>query len=295
MLVALVGNPNCGKTTLFNRLTGLRHKVANYPGVTVERREGRMTGRGGHRLLDLPGCYSLSPRSLDQRIARDALLGWADGVPAPDAVVVVVDASNLERNLFLATQAIELNIPTVVVCNMIDVVRHRGDHIDLERLGADLGVTVIGTVGSTGEGVDALRGAIARATEPKRTRRRWWPGPDGAAAIQQVADLLKTHRVVSEPMADAVAVLALTPAVLDEGDPSFATLPAGATTALAEIHREHATADASLAHQAVETRYAWITELTEAVFTRAERVRPSTSDRIDRIVTNRYWGMVIFG
>ena len=112
--IALIGNPNCGKTTVFNRLTGLRQKVANYPGVTVESHEGVMSGPQGTRIVDLPGGYSLRPRSIDQRIARDVLLGWTENGRPPDGLVVVVDASNLERNLYLASQAIELNLPTIV-------------------------------------------------------------------------------------------------------------------------------------------------------------------------------------
>ncbi|NOS99660.1 MAG: ferrous iron transport protein B [Phycisphaerales bacterium] len=177
-LIGLVGNPNSGKTTLFNRLTGLRHKVANYPGVTVERREGRMQGHDAIRIVDLPGCYSLTPRSPDELIARDVLMGWVDGAEPLDGVVVVVDASNLERNLFLASQVAELNLPTLIVCNMMDVVSGRGDAIDLELLSERLGAPVVGTVGSTGVGVDALRSAIDRmvdSTDRSGDEADWQP------------------------------------------------------------------------------------------------------------------------
>jgi ferrous iron transport protein B len=124
--VVLTGNPNCGKTTLFNALTGLSARVGNYPGVTVERKEGRLLGAPKDRpvaILDLPGTYSLSPQSLDEQVARDVLFHRIRGVPPPDLVVVVVDASNLQRNLYFATQVIELGYPTLVALNMIDVAR----------------------------------------------------------------------------------------------------------------------------------------------------------------------------
>src|SRR5829696_9432325 len=135
--VALTGNPNCGKTTLFNALTGLRAKVGNYPGVTVERKEGRLLGGPADitiKILDLPGAYSLSPQSLDEQIARDVLFHRIGEVPPPQLVVVVVDASNLQRNLYFATQVIELGYPTIVALNMIDVARENGHEIDSDGL-----------------------------------------------------------------------------------------------------------------------------------------------------------------
>src|SRR5207247_2379676 len=130
--VVLTGNPNSGKTTLFNALTGLRAKVGNYAGVTVERKEGRMLGtsRAAHiTILDLPGTYSLSPQSLDEQISRDVLFHRLADVPAPDLVLIVVDASNLQRNLYYATQVIELGYPTFIALNMVDVARENGHAI----------------------------------------------------------------------------------------------------------------------------------------------------------------------
>src|SRR5687768_6359440 len=127
--VALTGNPNSGKTTLFNALTGLRAKVGNYAGVTVERKEGRMMGSAPPNpitVLDLPGTYSLSPQSLDEEVSRDILFNRLSEVGAPSLVVVVIDASNLERNLYYATQVIELGYPTIVALNMVDVAERQG-------------------------------------------------------------------------------------------------------------------------------------------------------------------------
>src|ERR1043166_6294643 len=139
--VVLTGNPNCGKTTLFNALTGLRAKVGNYAGVTVERKEGRMLGTAPPNaitILDLPGTYSLSPQSLDEQISRDILFNRLSEVAAPSLVVVVIDASNLERNLYYATQVLELGYPTIVALNMTDVAERQGHHIDAEKLSEEL-------------------------------------------------------------------------------------------------------------------------------------------------------------
>src|SRR6266513_2847783 len=161
--VALTGNPNCGKTTLFNVLTGLRAKVGNYAGVTVERKEGRLLGAPAElnaRVLDLPGTYSLSPQSLDEQIARDVLLNRLPELPAPGLLVVVVDASNLQRNLYFATQVIELGYPTLIALNMIDVAANNGQQIDSFQLSQALGVPVFPIIASTGQGVTALREQI---------------------------------------------------------------------------------------------------------------------------------------
>src|SRR6266540_3019122 len=161
--VVLAGNPNSGKTTLFNALTGLRAKVGNYAGVTVERKEARMKDARADTpvmVLDLPGTYSLSPQSLDEKVSRDVLFHRLAEVPPSDLVVVVVDASNLQRNLYYATQAIELGYRTVVALNMIDVAQENGHHIDAAQLEEALGVPVVPVVASTGRGVPALRHKI---------------------------------------------------------------------------------------------------------------------------------------
>src|SRR6266478_3522503 len=164
--VVLTGNPNCGKTTLFNALTGLRAKVGNYPGVTVERKEGRLLGASKEHpivVLDLPGTYSLSPQSLDEQISRDVLFHRLPEVPPPDLVVVVIDASNLQRNLYFATQVVELGYPTLIALNMIDVAEEHGHHIDPLQLGKSLGVPVFPIIASTGKGVPELRNAVNAA------------------------------------------------------------------------------------------------------------------------------------
>ncbi len=158
-LLALLGNPNSGKTALFNRLTGSRQKVANYAGVTVERKEGRLSTPGGRqlRLLDLPGAYSLQPRSPDERVTRDVLYGQARGEKRPDLLLCVVDASNLRRHLRLVLAARRLGLPCVLVLNMADVAQRRGLHIDTEALARELGMPVVRSVAVSGQGSEALK------------------------------------------------------------------------------------------------------------------------------------------
>ena len=161
-LLALVGNPNCGKTALFNLLTGSRQKVANYAGVTVERKEGKLTTPAGKalRVLDLPGTYSLHPRSPDERVTHDVLYGRAIGEKRPDLVVCVVDATNLRRSLRLVLSVKRLGLPCVVAVNMQDLGRARGLHLDLDALSRELGLPVVGTVGIKGGGDAALRALL---------------------------------------------------------------------------------------------------------------------------------------
>ncbi|MBK9165253.1 MAG: ferrous iron transport protein B [Acidobacteria bacterium] len=161
-VIALAGNPNAGKTTLFNALTGLRHKVANYPGVTVERRSGRWgIGEGSAELIDLPGLYSLDATSMDEEIARDVLRGSAESPVRPDAIVAVVDATNLERNLYLITQIIEHETPVVVALTMMDLFEEQGHIVDLASLAAGLGVPVVPVDSRKGTGIAELGEAVS--------------------------------------------------------------------------------------------------------------------------------------
>ncbi len=151
--VALAGNPNAGKTTLFNALTGLRQKVANYSGVTVERKEGIWNiGQTTVRLIDLPGLYSLDATSLDEQIARDVLMGKVEDLPAPDVIVAVVDATNLERNLYLVTQLLEYKIPLVIALTMFDKTEGLGIEIDIQKLSRMLNVPIVAVTASSGLG-----------------------------------------------------------------------------------------------------------------------------------------------
>ena len=158
--LALAGNPNCGKTTMFNDLTGATQYVGNWPGVTVEKKEGRYKADKQVFITDLPGIYSLSPYTLEEVITRDYLVG-----EKPDAILNLVDASNIERNLYLTTQLLEMGIPVVVALNMMDIVEKRGDTIDTAKLSAKLGVPVVETTALKGKGTKELIEAAKRAAK----------------------------------------------------------------------------------------------------------------------------------
>ena len=190
--VALIGNPNTGKSTLFNALTGMRQRVGNYSGVTVERVEGRYRDAEGRTVavLDLPGTYSLSANSPDEEIALGVLLGRAEGVDTPDVVVVVVDAQNLERNLFLASQVLELGLPTVVALNQVDAALASGVRIDPVELTLELGAPVVATVATKGEGIELLKQAIGRAPGLPLPARQFELPPEAAALLAPVEECL---------------------------------------------------------------------------------------------------------
>ncbi|WP_424810917.1 ferrous iron transport protein B [Roseococcus sp. YIM B11640] len=191
--IALVGNPNCGKTALFNALTGSHQRAANYPGVTIERKEGRLTTPGGRQvsLLDLPGTYSLRARSPDEAIARDVVLGRVEGVAPPELLVCVVDATSPRLGLRLALELKRTGRPMIVTLNMIDIARHRGIAIDVEKLAAELGVPVITSVAVRRGGTDALLAAFDAAPSGEAQRLEW-SAPDAAALreAQREADRL---------------------------------------------------------------------------------------------------------
>ncbi len=213
--VVVTGNPNCGKTTLFNALTGLRAKVGNYAGVTVERKEGRLLGapaRLNVRVLDLPGAYSLSPQSLDEQISRDVLLHRLPELPAPALIVAVVDASNVQRNLYYATQVIELGHPTLLALNMIDVAQENGHQISCQELAASLGVPVLPIIASQGQGLPELRQAIISALQrvelPEPRRFSQLPAPLQKEA-EGIAGLLAQayHERRAQAAAEALLIL----------------------------------------------------------------------------------------
>ena len=186
--IAVIGNPNAGKSTLFNALTGLRQRVGNYPGVTVEKRTGTAYTLHGEaiELIDLPGMYSLTPRSPDEEIALKVLRGEADGLPRPDAVLCVVDASNLERNLFLVTQVMEIGLPVLVALNMVDVAEARGVRLHLDQLEQKIGVKFIPTQAHRGKGLVELRAALGQRMSHAGERKWTMPAPL-AAAVGQIA------------------------------------------------------------------------------------------------------------
>lgn len=189
--VALAGNPNSGKTTIFNAFTKLRQKVGNYPGVTVEKKSGTLVLAGDRvvNVIDLPGTYSLAVRSPDEQVARDVLLGRAADTPKPDMVVCVVDAGNLERNLYLVTQIQDLGIPIVIALNMMDEVERSNRKIDLKKLSMMMGVPVVPTVGHQNKGIEELKQVIASGVKADYTRG-WKMAPDLEEDVDHLVRLL---------------------------------------------------------------------------------------------------------
>ena len=297
--VVLTGNPNCGKTTLFNTLTGLRAKVGNYAGVTVERKEGRLLGATKNQpvtVLDLPGTYSLSPQSLDEQISRDVLLHRLADVPPPDLVVIVADASNLQRNLYYATQIIELGYPTLVALNMGDVARENGHDIDAERLGAALGVPVLPIVASQGLGVRELSGRILAAAQERNAnlapRQFGDLPPEFAAETSALADLLRRTFPDARFQTPAEALLVLS----DEKflGLSGAHYPASIREAVVAARARLEKGGVDWRSTAIEARYRCIAEIERDVTTQTHVPSENFSDRLDQVLTHKIWGLLIF-
>ncbi len=283
--VAVVGNPNAGKSTLFNALTGLRQRVANYPGVTVEKRTGTAYTLHGEavELIDLPGMYSLSPRSPDEEIARKVLRGESPGIPKPDAVLCVVDASNLERNLFLVTQVMELGLPVLVALNMVDVAESRGIRLKPEELSRRMGVKFVPTQAHRGKGLVELRTALGqKLSEPGE--RRWTMPPQLATAVGQIAAAWR-DALPAEVGAEARALELL--AGSNEGPEGARKLAA----AWRERFREQAY-DWSAA--VVQARYAYLKEMLGQAGVGQGHGHLTWTDRIDALVLNPVagWGVL---
>lgn len=285
--VALAGNPNSGKTTVFNALTGLRHRVGNYAGVTVERKEGNLIG-GGIAVLDLPGTYSLTPRSPDEEVARDALLGRYP--PHPELVVVVVDASNLERNLYFASQVMDLGLPVLICLNMIDVAERAGLRVDAEALERELGVPVVPCVATRRGGVAALSARLRQAPPPPPHRR--WRLPE---VLEREAATLAAHLVSQRGCPERAALFLALTLLARAGDATpEPLLDEPATRALVNQALDRLEA-ASIDPQAatVEARYEWIAGICSRVTEQAE-VPETWGDRFDRVATHRVGGFLVF-
>ena len=295
LTVALAGNPNSGKTTIFNDLTGAHQHVGNYPGVTVEKKEGVCYHRGVRmQVVDLPGTYSLTPYSIEEIVARDFLID-----AQPDVVVDVVDASNLERNLYLAVQLIQLRVPLILAFNMSDVAERRGLAIDYARLGALLGVRIVPTVGHKGRGIPELLDAIVAAA-------------DRGAAPPAVE--VSYGREIDEEVSKLVRLLAAEPELAGRYDPRWlavklleddSVIRDVVTRAAGEPERLLGAAAASRHHlEAIfgerpelaiaDRRYGFISGACQEAVTHTVEARHSTSDRIDAVVMHRALGLPLF-
>ena len=300
--VALTGNPNCGKTTLFNALTGLRAKVGNYAGVTVERKEGALKGADGITILDLPGTYSLSPKSLDEEVSRDILFHRLDDVPAPSLVVVVVDASNLERNLYYATQVIELGYPTILGLNMTDVAEQNGHTVNVAALAQQLGVPVLPLIASEGEGVTELTKEIIATLGRRRGDEALSQKSESAlfgaqpAAFAAELSVLSTALVKAfprhwtAPQAEALLLLSDDKALAS----STAHYPAELCAAVIAARARLEAAGVDWRTATIEARYARIADIIAASVTEEVMTHETMSDRLDRVFTHRVWGIAIF-
>ncbi len=283
--IALAGNPNCGKTTLFNALTGSNQFVGNWPGVTVEKKEGKLKKHDGVIVTDLPGIYSLSPYTLEEVVARNYLIG-----ERPDAILNLVDGTNLERNLYLTTQLTELGIPVVVAVNMMDIVRKSGDKINTKRLSEELGCPVIEISALKGTGLaEATDAAIAAAKGGKTLPMHTFSGPveHALAHIEEAA----LHDLPEEQQRWYAIK------VFERDDKALASLNIPAEK-LAHIEEDIKAAEKELDDDAesiiTNERYVYIAQILKSCYQKKSAGKLSTSDKIDRVVTNRFLGLPIF-
>ena len=283
--IALAGNPNAGKTTLFNALTGSNQFVGNWPGVTVEKKEGKLKKHDGVVVTDLPGIYSLSPYTLEEVVARNYLVG-----ERPDAILNIVDATNLERNLYLTTQLVELGIPVVIALNMMDLVKKAGDKINVEELSRQLGCKIVEISALKGDGVmEAAEEAIKAAKETKTIPQHTFAGPveHALAHIEEAV----VHTLPEEQQRwYAIKVFERDDKVLESLKVDQATL-------------EHVETDIKAAEKELDDdsesiitneRYIYIADILKSSYKKANAGKLSDSDKIDRIVTNRWLGLPIF-
>ena len=283
--IALAGNPNSGKTTLFNALTGSNQFVGNWPGVTVEKKEGKLKKHEGVTITDLPGIYSLSPYTLEEVVARNYLLG-----ERPDAILNIIDGTNLERNLYLTTQLTELGIPVVVAINMMDLVKKNGDKINVEELSRQLGCKVVEISALKGTGVmAAAEAAIDAAKNSKTVPQHTFSGSveHALAHIEEAA----VHNMPEEQQRwYAIKIFERDDKVL-----SSLNIDKGV---LEHIENDIKAVETEMDDDAesiiTNERYIYIGEVIKACYKKKNHGGLSTSDKIDRIVTNRWLGLPIF-
>ena len=283
--IALAGNPNCGKTTLFNALTGSNQFVGNWPGVTVEKKEGKLKGHKDVVIMDLPGIYSLSPYTLEEVVARNYLVG-----ERPDAILNIVDGTNLERNLYLTTQLTELGIPVVLAINMMDLVKKNGDHIDIKELSRELGCPVVEISALKGTGVmEAAQAAIDAAGSDATIPQHTFSGAveHALAHIEEAA----VHDMPPEQQRwYAIKIFERDDKVLEK-----LNLP---QTVMSHIEKDIQAAEEELDDDAesiiTNERYVYIASMLKGCYKKKSAGQMTVSDKIDRVVTNRFAALPIF-
>ncbi len=280
--IALAGNPNSGKTTLFNALTGSNQFVGNWPGVTVEKKEGRLKDQRDVTITDLPGIYSLSPYTLEEVVARNYLLH-----ERPEAILNIVDGTNLERNLYLTTQLLELGIPVVVAVNMIDVVKKNGDQIDTQQLATALGceVVTISALKQTG-----IREAAALAVKLAQSQKVLPPAHRFSSTVENVLD-----QIISQLPSDIPLAMQRFYAIkLFERDDKIASMMSMVVNVEALIKKTEDKLDEDAESIITNERYNFISTITHRCYAKKNKSRMSVSDQIDSIVTNRWLALPIF-
>jgi ferrous iron transport protein B len=282
MKIALAGNPNCGKTTLFNELTGANQYVGNWPGVTVEKKEGKLKGNKEVIIEDLPGIYSLSPYTPEEVVSRTYLIA-----EKPNAIINIVDASNLERNLYLTSQLLELQIPMVVALNMMDVVSSRGDKIDIEKLSQRLGVPVVEMSAAKGKGcMDAAKEAIRVGAKKQLPQVQEFEKP-----VEQVLDqIAKADGLKEFGRWYAIKIFENDEKVIPDLHLSQAQMET--INALREKAEEEYDDDAESI--ITDQRYVWIGKILKGIYVKVDRHVLTVSDKIDRVITNRWLALPIF-
>ena len=283
--IALAGNPNSGKTTLFNALTGSNQFVGNWPGVTVEKKEGKLKKHDGVIVTDLPGIYSLSPYTLEEVVARNYLIG-----ERPDAILNIIDGTNLERNLYLTTQLTELGIPVVIAINMMDVVRKNGDKINVEELSRELGCKIVEISALKGTGIEeAAEAAIAAARNGKTVPMHTFSGPV-EHAIAHIEEAVLHDMPQERQRWYAIKIFERDSKALEE-----LNIP---KDTMAHIETDIAAAEKELDDDAesiiTNERYLYIAGLMKNCYKKKNVGKLSTSDKIDKVVTNRWLGLPIF-
>ena len=283
--IALAGNPNCGKTTLFNSLTGSNQFVGNWLGVTVEKKEGKLKKHSGVIVTDLPGIYSLSPYTLEEVVARNYLIG-----ERPDAILNIIDGTNLERNLYLTTQLTELGIPVVVAINMMDIVKKNGDKINISELSRQLGCKVLEISALKGNGVmEAAEAAIDAAKNSKTIPMHTFSGPV-EHAIAHIEEAVVHNMPEEQQRWYAIKVFERDDKVLDQLKTDKATL--------AHVEEDIQAAEKEMDDDSesiiTNERYIYIASVIKACYKKANKGKLSASDKIDKVVTNRWLGLPIF-
>ncbi|KEZ88282.1 ferrous iron transport protein B [Lacrimispora celerecrescens] len=280
--IALAGNPNCGKTTLFNALTGSNQFVGNWPGVTVEKKEGKLKGHKDVIIMDLPGIYSLSPYTLEEVVARNYLI-----TDRPDAILNIVDGTNIERNLYLSTQLMELGIPVIMAVNMMDIVEKNGDKIHIQKLSQKLGCDVVEISALKGTGIqEAAKKAVALANLKNNTVPVHKFAPEVESVLDSIEDKLGNEIPEEQKRFFAIKLL--------EKDNKIQTQMKHVPDVSEEINRIEKEMDDDTESIITNERYVYISTIIHECFTRNKVEKLTISDKIDRIVTNRFLALPIF-